>query len=417
VNFLFIYPSPGILGGVETLIARMSRWLVSHGHQVSVVVQRGDNWLGLLPKEVRSVVLGDRFPELYYYYHAKRFWKSAGLPRPDVIKSFHFGSSWIACQLGAIIGGNCKVIAGMYEPAVFKWYCAPDSLKPWSNGTLLLKNYLNSIPPNARLFCGIDQIEELDEIHGQKGILWPIPIDTTEFEPASRRPKWGRIVSIGRFAAMKEYNFYMIDVIENLRSRGHDVSWSVYGHGEYETAMREQIRSRGLEGAITIEGTVPYRRFRKVLEDAYVFVGMGTSVLEAALFKVPNVNALAYDRQGLTTGPVYRFPRGSIGPGISAPADLKVVDEIERILRLSPAEYRAEEERVGFHVEVHEMESSMKRFLELVQQAEPVTHGKFRYLANYPLWFIRRVMDGLLPAKPRGHPEAGQLVAKAPAAV
>ena len=184
----------------------------------------------------------------------------------------------------------------------------------------------------------------------------------------------------------------MIDVVSDLIKMGHKVTWSVYGTGEYEGEMRARIQKHSLEGVISMEGKVPYRRFWQVLEDAYVFVGMGTAVLEASLFKVPNVNAVAYDREGVTHGAIYRFPPGSIAPGSSCPPNLKVVDEIERILRLSAAEYRAEEERVYGHVQEHEMESSMGRLLELVRTAEPIASGKARYLANYPLWFMRKAM-------------------------
>jgi glycosyltransferase involved in cell wall biosynthesis len=404
MHFLFIYVSPGVLGGIETLIVRMSRWLVNNGHKVTLLVRSGENWSGALPKEVRCITLGRPFRELSYYWHAKRLWDQFGIERPDIIKGFELESAWIACLLAAIIKGNPKVIAGIYNPLVFRWYYAPKSLPLWDANRLYLHNYLKHIPANARLFCGIDQIEELEEVHQQKGVLWPIPLETTQFEPALRKPKWGKIVSIGRLSPMKEYNLYMIDVVKTLRDRGHDVTWSVYGTGEYETTMRERIRKAGLEQFISMEGTAPYARFRKVLEDAYVFVGMGTSILEAALFKVPNVNALGYDREGMTTGPVYRFPRGSIGPGIHAPTNLKVVDEIERILRLSPAEYRAEEDRVGSHVEVHEMKRSMNDFLQLVRDAGPIKIKKSLYLTNYPLWFLRCVMKRLVRPREISHP-------------
>ena len=404
MHYLFIYPSSGVLGGIETLIARMSRWLVNNKHRVTFLVESPENWTHLLPTEARCVALGNRFPELYYYFHTQRLWKSLNLPKPDVIKGFDIGSSWIACQLAAIMANNCKVVAGIYNPLTFKWYYVPDPLRPWEAKSIYLRNYLDNVPENARFFCGIDQIEELDEIHHQKGVLWPIPIDTTQFEPASRKPQWGKIVSVGRLSPMKEYNLYMIDVVKALRDRGHDVTWSVYGTGEYETTMRDQIRKAGLEQFIFMEGTVPYARFRKVLEDAYIFVGMGTSILEAAMFKVPNVSANAYDRQGLTFGPVYNFPPGSIGPGIRCPANLKVIDEIERILCLSLTEYRAEEERVRSHAKVHEMESSMNDFLQLVRDAEPIKIRRSLYLANYPLWFIRRLMKRLVRPRDVGHP-------------
>ncbi len=403
MRFLFIYPSSGVLGGIETLLARMSRWLTENNHEVTLLVDRPGKWTDLLPRSVRCVVLDNHFPKLYYYFHAKRIWKSLGIEKPDVIKSFDIGSSWIACQLAGIIRTDCKVIAGIYNPSVFNWYWAPESSRPWSAKRLYLRNYLKCVPASARVFCGVDQLEELEEVHRQKGILWPIPIDTTQFEPAVRKPKSGKIVSVGRLSPMKEYNLYLIDVVKTLRDRGHDVTWSVYGTGEYETTMRERIKEAHLEQFIFMEGTVPYARFRKVLEDAYVFVGMGTSILEAALFKVPNVNANAYERAGLTCGPVYNFPPGSIGPG-NAPPKLKVSDEIERILRLNRADYRAEEEKVGASVAVHEMENSMRYFLQIVREAEPTRPGKCHYLVNYPFWFLRRMMKGFVRNRETRHP-------------
>jgi glycosyltransferase involved in cell wall biosynthesis len=403
MHFLLIYPSLDILGGIETLMVRMSQWLVGNGHKVTVLTETKASWTSLLPKQAQHVALEDRFGELHYYYHAKRLWKTLKISKPDVIKSFDMGSSWVACQLAAAIGANCKVIAGIYNPLLFKWYYSSKNLPWWDANRFYLRNYLNHIPVSARLFCGFDQIEELEEIHRQKGVLWPIPIDATQFTPATRRPQWGKIVSIGRLAPMKEYNLYMLDVVKELRGKGLNVTWSVYGVGDYEAAMREKIRANGLEHCIFMQGAVPYARFREVLEDGYIFVGMGTSILEAALFRVPNVNAIAYDREGLTGGPVYNFPPGSIGPG-NTPPQLKVVDEIERILRLSPADYRVEEERVGQSVDVHEMGNSMKYFLQLVREAEPVTSGHHFYRLNYPFWFLRRIMKRLAGTRELEHP-------------
>ena len=76
MHFVFIYPSPGIFGGIETLLARMSRWLTRNGHQVTLLVETGGSWTEVLPPEARCITLGDRFRELYYYLHAGRLWNS-----------------------------------------------------------------------------------------------------------------------------------------------------------------------------------------------------------------------------------------------------------------------------------------------------------------------------------------------------
>ena len=391
MKFLLIYPSPGILGGIETLIGRMSRWLLNQGHQVTILTRLDQNWKDVLPKEARCIALGDRFGGFKYHFHVSRLFKELDIPAPDVIKSFDIKSSWIACQIATRLDNGCKVIAGIYNPNIFTAEFPPSSLAFWRINGLYLKNFLRCIPTNARLFCDVSQIEELQATHRQEGLLWPLPIDTRHFLPATRKAKWGKIVSVGRLSPMKEYNLYMIDVVKELIRRGHNVTWSVYGEGPYEAEMRQRIKHEGLESVIFLEGTVPYERFWQVLQDAFVFVGMGTAILEAALFRVPNVVACGYERQGLTFGPSHRLPPGSIGQLSINPPRLKVVDEIERILGFNAAEYDAEQEAVCQHVQVHTMEQSMTRFSELVRQADPIKRREpSLYLANYPLYLVNR---------------------------
>jgi len=389
MHYLFIYSSPGILGGIETLIARMSRWLVRKGNQVTLIANQVGDWKHLLPKEVRVLPLGERYAQLYYYFHAGKLSKRYEISAPDVIKSFDLPSSWIACQMAHRFGNRCKVIAGNYNPFVFRDY-ATAAWPAWERPFLIMRHFLDCIPPSARIFCGQDQMDELQAIHQQTAILWPLPMDSGEFLPAVRNPRPGKIVSVGRLSPMKEYNFYMIDVVKELIAKGHVVTWSVYGKGEFEGPMRERIRQYKLEQAITLKGEVPYNRFWQVLADASIFVGMGTSLFEAALFKVPNITACPFDQEGLTWGPVYQFPKGSLGPADCAPPHLKVVDEIERILNLSAAEYRAEAEAVYRHVQDHEINASMQRFLAAVQDAEPVKLKPWRYLENYLCWLLRK---------------------------
>jgi len=395
MRFLLIDTSQNVLGGVETLIARMSGWLVTNGHEVTILTESYRNWDYVLPKGVHCIALGARFRELWHYFHAKKLWKTLDIPAPDVIKTFRLRPTWIACQLAALAGNRCKVIAGIYEPEVFNVQYAPRSLALWKvdrlHDRLHLKNFLENIPPSARVFCFANEMKELEDVYHQRAVLWPLPIDTKQFLPAVRRPKWGKLVSVGRLSEMKEYNLYMIDVVRDLINKGYDVSWSVYGEGKYKSEMRERIKSQGLEAAIELKGLVPYERFWQALEDAYVFVGMGTAILEASFFGVPNVFARPYDRQGLTYGPIYRHPLGSTVPTHNCPPTLRVTDEIERILRLSPSEYLAEEALVRNHVQGHEMDASMRQFLKLVQDAEPFVRRPFLYLASYPLYLFRHL--------------------------
>lgn len=374
MHFVFVNPSIGIWGGIETLIVRMSHWLVSHGHQVTVITVSDRQWGALLPQGVRSVALGGSYWRLNSYFRARRIWRSLHLPRPDVVKSFNWElrTAWIAYQLAVITGA--KAVAGYYMPQQF--------LRKEPNG-FLLRSFVHNTPARARIFMSPEQIGEMQDRHGQGGELWLLPVDSDRFLPATRHPKPGRIVSIGRLDDMKGYNFYMIDVVAELIRRGHQVMWTVHGTGAYEAEMRESIRARRLEKAITLAGAIPYEQCRQALAEAQVFVGMGTAIIEASLFGVPNVLALAFDREGLTYGPIHRVPLGSVGDVRHEPPVLRVADEIERILLLSPADYAAEADRVRRYAKPYECDASMQRFIEIVEAAPMPKRWLWPCFENY----------------------------------
>jgi len=188
MHYLFIYSSPGILGGIETLIVRMSRWLLREGNAVTLIANKVEDWKHLLPGQVRVVALGVRYAQLYYYFHAGKLLRECKIAAPDVIKSFDIQSSWIACQMAALFGNGCKVVSGDYNPFVFRDY-SEAQWAAWERPSLWFRNFIDCIPSSARLFCSQDQLDELHHLYRQTGILWPLPMDSNEFLPTVRHPK------------------------------------------------------------------------------------------------------------------------------------------------------------------------------------------------------------------------------------
>ena len=141
MNFLFIYETPGLMGGLETLIARMSNWLTRHGHSVTLLVKNVEGWGYTIAEEVNCIALGPRFRHLRYYYNAKKILREFSIPKPDVIKSFDLKSSWIACQIAALEGKQPKVVAGMYNPHTFEYINDNGNLRVWDQGRIILNNF------------------------------------------------------------------------------------------------------------------------------------------------------------------------------------------------------------------------------------------------------------------------------------
>ena len=57
MHILMTYASQGILGGVETLMARMSRWLVRNGHEVTFLIGFNKAWANIIDEKRRVVYM------------------------------------------------------------------------------------------------------------------------------------------------------------------------------------------------------------------------------------------------------------------------------------------------------------------------------------------------------------------------
>jgi glycosyltransferase involved in cell wall biosynthesis len=368
MHFLFIASFLGPIGGIETLIARMSNWLLAKGHKVTLLTNTARESRGLFHEGIMIKELGGELSQLCFYYKARRVWATLQIERPDVIKAFDLAASWIASVLSSVISPAPKAVFGNYFP-----YIIPKNRNPLRhlNSRFFLLNLRENFADGSIVCMSEEQICEFRQYVGKDRSLkfWPLPVEDPIKNGSPRTPKWGRIVSVGRLAPMKEYNIYMVDVVNNLRQNGYPVTWTVFGEGKFAEVMKARIATLGLESAIELKGWLAYHQFAEAMKDAYVFVGMGTSIIEAALCGVPSVVALAHDMSSITYGPLYRFRFGNCGELMDRSPDTRVEVEIERILRLRDNEYEAESKRTREYARAYTMDGSMDRFLRIVADA------------------------------------------------
>jgi glycosyltransferase involved in cell wall biosynthesis len=382
MHFLFIASWLGPIGGTETLVARMSKWLLNKGHTVTLLTNSVRGCRSLLPSAVSIRELDDQFLQLCFCRAARKAFADLRLERPDVIKAFDLPASWIASVLSSGLSPAPKVVFGNYYP-----YVIPESRNPLKHAMfkLFLLNLRRNFNDESILCMSKEQISEFKLHYGahRNPKFWPLPVEDPSLDAPPRAPRFGHIVSIGRLAPMKEYNLYMIDIIARLRQQGYPVRWTVYGQGDFAGPMKTRIAELGLEGAVELKGTLPYAQFAEALHDAYLFVGMGTASVEAALCGVPTVVALAHDTTGITYGPLYRFTFGNVGERMDAEPSSTVQAEIERVLKLSVPEYQAEVVRTHEYAGRYEMDATMERFLVLASDASPPRASEGLYYRYY----------------------------------
>jgi len=289
-----------------------------------------------------------------------------------------------------------KAVFGNYVP-----YLIAATRNPIKDHTAMLQllNLRRGFADNSILCMSREQIAELRRYYGQhrNPIFWPLPVEDPGKDGPARTPTWGRIVSIGRLEPMKEYNLYMIDVVARLRKKGLPVTWTVFGDGVLADAMKSRISAVGLGNAIEMKGRIVYSRIAEALRDAYVFVGMGTAIIEAALCGVPGPVALAYEEDGLSYGPLYRLTFGNAGELSEAPPNTTIETEIERLLKLPKQAYEEEVKRTRDYARRYEMDETMERFLEIVGKATAPKASSYLFYWYYLDSFVNRILKRAPP--------------------
>jgi glycosyltransferase involved in cell wall biosynthesis len=121
-----------------------------------------------------------------------------------------------------------------------------------------------------------------------------------------------RIVSIGRLVGFKSYNQHVINTIDFINEKyGRDFEYHIYGDGPNANYLYNL--AQGVRSKVVFHGSVPYSEFNRVLEDAFLFVGCGSALLEAAAAGVPCMYGVDSVKEPLTYGYFHDVPGTNLG--------------------------------------------------------------------------------------------------------
>ena len=167
------------------------------------------------------------------------------------------------------------------------------------------------------------------------------------------------------------------------------MTWTVYGEGSCANAMKARINELGLNEAIDMKGELVYSQFAEAMQNAYLFCGGGTAVVEAALCGVPGVLSFAYESSGATYGSLYQFPFGNLGIRTDKAPRTTVEAEIKRIIKLPKHEYEEEIKKNREYAQAYSMDVSMNKFLEIVANAS-ISKASF---GLYYYYYVHKSID------------------------
>ena len=124
----------------------------------------------------------------------------------------------------------------------------------------------------------------------------------------------------------------MIDTIQDLNNDGNYFEFYIYGHGSMESFLKNYIAEKKASRYIFLMGKLEYKELFSVLVDAFMFVGMGTAIIEASAIGVPSLQAIDNEKGIMTYGFFDKLKGFSLGEVIP---ELPLVSMKNSIIELS----------------------------------------------------------------------------------
>ena len=372
------------IGGVETLLVRLIPLLSKAGVDVTLVVLQNrinPEFLSLLSPFCSVKYVGDAFP-----FDRKSTDKFFG-GKFDVVfftisQAIVIGS-WLLSRAGY---SDTKTVLGAYQTEIF---CAES--EGWRYHRKFIHNLIkNTIPASSIIFgntAGRDFHSEKIGVNLENSPIIRLFVDIEKYEYKNKHllPR-KKIVSIGRITEYKTYNFTMLPVIKNLQDAGMDIEWHVYGDGDQFERFKKMISELKLNNIVFAHGSLNYSKFQAVLDDAFLFVGSGTSLIEAAACGVPALTTIEYCKEAKTYGYISEIDGfNMVEPGLNKKT-YSIEDSVKKLILCSVEQYSTLQSENYAKAKQYSGKSVVNEYINVFEQSKKtgvVTHVSSFQIVSY----------------------------------
>ncbi|MEA2442778.1 MAG: hypothetical protein QOJ12_70 [Thermoleophilales bacterium] len=373
MKIVFVHGSPYGFGGIETWLARFTNRLVADGHEVALLTRPfGEDW------DETSAIVDDIARNATVHMGARRWFgqgsgKTPSLREADVLFACNLDSLLRAAAVQPQLARAPRLIAGVFHP---REYTAPRSpfKRRWVQH--VSRRIVLDLPVENFVFCGDvvarDTGKALARDLSRSPVL-PLAIDMDRFRPPPDRPvDRTKIASVARLTPYYTHHRQMVRVIRDLRDRGHDFSYHVYGDGPERQSLEDEVRRLGVDHAVFLHGTVPYDRLGEAVTDAFACIGTGTALLESAACGVPALVAIDSHRGPATYGFIQNTTGTDIGGYVPGQPEYDIAQRLLWLAGLGEDEYRRVANGSRARAEEFSLDRLVPRFVDMLGAAHPV---------------------------------------------
>lgn len=315
-------------GGLETLLARKAGWLKQHGFKAVLITVSGP-MDKIYAKAFDLVVNLSDFENDFGVQTVDEFsllirsliGKLAGYA-PLHLEVFDHRSLFIASELTRTLDNST---CGLYLVANRILGGMPEEVVKGLSGSSLIYGMCESC------FAEHEKQFGLRFVHQP---FLPLPAAVTdatrESEPTGDSLQ---ILTVTRLDEMKEYVEGLIRDLPGLAKRQPKIKLVIVGDGPHRKRLEMLARELGVAAYVSFEGARMPAEVIGYYHKAHVFVGMGTTILEAAAQKIPVVVAFTYEPRAIGPGFFGSYDGFEVGEYAERLPKFSCMEKIEELLQ------------------------------------------------------------------------------------
>lgn len=285
------------LGGAETLIIRMVEWLNQNSIETIILTAYIDNSI-----EDNLTYFQNQIQTIEFGKNLKKYIQEQNITHCCVVTlNDYIRISWQDNYqvLLYVLHSGCLTKGYLREGYIINFFKNIYSK--------LLKKTIRNLDSSKSIIFMDTQTKTYTEkfFHIKlKSSILPLPIkvmDNEVIKKGKNRPL--AILTISR--AEFPFKAYMIGLIDIIKNFNKDIYLTIISYGEDISILKKKINKA--DNVKLIEG-VPYNQIDEYIKKSDVYIGMGTTLLDAAKYGVISIPVSAYKYECCSPGYFYDYP-------------------------------------------------------------------------------------------------------------
>lgn len=392
--FICSYSSDFILGGIESYYIRMFQWAAENGYENMLVIPKNK----CVSEDWTEDIENARVKVAFYNKVSKKNSLINKAGKAIQIDSERIGVAVVADISSYIKMQRLKQKYNLKKVKIILYMFLPEfcraSKKKWLN--FPYKSVVTKLFESSMIFMDEETKHYCEQFYGcnisEKQIVrlglqvGEIPSDIVEKREKTRIKEFN-IITVTRLEfPFKAYVLGLIDEYIKLKDVYPFIKLFILGDGDGKDRLKEKVLTVDEQKRkdIYFLGSVPYNELSYHFEKSQLYIGMGTTLLDAGLSGLPGIIAKAYSENAMTTGFIYEeYNNLSGNEKINKKKLMSCRELIEKVINFSKEEYiLAERASYNIVLKYYNIENNMKKILE-IQDDVKICKSKIIFLDYY----------------------------------